>query len=216
MAHLNRSATTRHKQWHQRRLNCKRIFSSSLGAILGIGTIAYLTAVTGKNFLMAPLGATCFIAFVIPDSAFAKPGSIIGGHLFASMIGLIFSSVWGSTWWASALAVGAVIAGMQVLRVLHPPAASDPLLIMADGAATMDILITPVLSGSIMIALIAMLFNNIVLKHKYFRFILHTVANVSSNVFFHSQQFLFNSKTTCIADQFAVGTNHAVAGDKDR
>ena len=216
MAHVNKSATTRHKQWHQRRLNCKRIFSSSLGAILGIGTVAYLSAVTGKSFLMAPLGATCFIAFVIPDSAFAKPRCIIGGHLLASIIGLTFSTLWGTAWWASALAVGAAIAGMQILRVLHPPAAADPLLIMASGASTLDILITPVLSGSITIALIAMLFNNIVLKHKYFRFILHTVANINSSVFFHSQQFLFNSKTAPIADQFSVGTNHAVAGDKNR
>ena len=180
MVHVNRSATTRHKQWHQRRLNCKRIFSSSLGAILGIGTVAYLSAVTGKSFLMAPLGATCFIAFVVPDSAFAKPRCIIGGHFLASIIGLTFSVLWGTAWWASALAVGAAIAGMQMLRVLHPPAAADPLLIMASGSATLDMLITPVLSGSITIALIALLFNNIILKHKYFRFILHTVANISS------------------------------------
>ena len=47
--------TARHKnasgrqKWFQRRLNVKRIFSSSLGAMLGIGIVAYLSTLWGVN-----------------------------------------------------------------------------------------------------------------------------------------------------------------------
>jgi len=128
--------TARHKnasgrqKWFQRRLNVKRIFSSSLGAMLGIGIVAYLSTLWGINFIMPPLGATCFIAFVIPDSASAHPRNIIGGHVLSSLIGLLCIYVFSIHWWSYALAVGIATAAIQLLRILHPPAAADPLLVI--------------------------------------------------------------------------------------
>jgi len=79
---------------------------------------------------MPPLGATCFIAFVISDSAFAHPRNIIGGYVLSSLIGLLCIYVFSIHWWSYALAVGIATAAMQLLRILHPPAAADPLLVI--------------------------------------------------------------------------------------
>ncbi|WP_371377732.1 HPP family protein [Sporomusa aerivorans] len=175
------SNISKHQKWYYRRLNIKRIFTSSVGAMIGIGTIAYVSAITGVNFIMPPLGATCFIAFVIPDSAFARPRNIIGGHLVSSMIGIVCSYVFGLHWWTYALGVGVAIAAMQILRILHPPAAANPLLVMLEGGVPLDFLLAPVLIGSGTLSLVAALYNKLVTKHRYFRVVLHYVANISED-----------------------------------
>lgn len=180
MAYKSTTAASK-QRWHHRRLNVKRIFSSSLGSMLGIGAVAYLSAITGQGFLIPPLGASCFIAFVIPESAFAQPRNIIGGHLLSSMIGLLFSYTLGMQWWSFALAVSIAIAAMQILRILHPPAAADPILLMMQGAISWDILLTSVLGGSITLAVIATLFNKLIIQHRYYRIVLLFIAKLYSD-----------------------------------
>lgn len=166
--------------WYHRRLNVKRIFSSTLGAVIGMGVLSYLSKVTGCQVMMPPLGATCFIAFIIPDSAFAKPRSVIGGHIVSGMIGYLFIHLGGTQWWEYPLALGLTIGAMQVLRVLHPPAAANPLLII-DGHSALADLVGPVFFGSVIVAGIAAVFNRIIVKQRYFRIVLHHVANVSES-----------------------------------
>lgn len=176
------SKISNHQKWYFRRLNIKRIFTSSLGAILGIGTVAYVSTITGVNFIMPPLGATCFIAFFIPDSAFAQPRNIIGGHIVSSIVGILCSYCLGQQWWAYALGVGFAIAAMQLLRVIHPPAASNPIVIMSEWGLSLDVLLAPVVIGSSILALVAVLFNKFVIKHRYFRVVLLYVANISESI----------------------------------
>jgi len=37
--------------------------------------------------LMAPLGASCFLVFAVPERPFAQTRSLIGGHLVSSTVG---------------------------------------------------------------------------------------------------------------------------------
>lgn len=151
----------------QRKLNYLRIFGSSIGGSLGIAVIAFLSYNSEASFLMPPFGATCVIAFVIPESAFAQPQSIIGGHLLSSTIGMICYYFFQSHWWSFALAVGSSIAIMQLTRTLHPPAAADPVLLLMQGGAPWSFLITPVLLGSITLVLLATVYNNFIAQRPY-------------------------------------------------
>ncbi len=160
-----------------RRLNLKRIISSSLGATLGIACLAYLSSAAGIAFLLPPFGATCFIAFVIPDSAFARPRNIIGGHLCSSAIGLLYFYWVGPGPLSYALATGCALAAMQLLRIQHPPAAANPLLILLQNTVTFDFLLMPVLSGSIVLALFAKLFHKTIAAHRYYRISLFHIVN---------------------------------------
>jgi len=173
------SDTSTSQKWYYRRLNIKRIFSSSIGSMLGIGTVAYVSSVTGVNFIMPPLGATCFIAFVIPDSAFAQPRNIVGGHILSSFIGILCLFFFGLHWWVYALAVSSAIAAMQFLRLLHPPAAANPLLMIMQEGLPLDTLLAPVIVGSITLSLVVVLFNRVIARHRYFRIMLHYIANIS-------------------------------------
>ena len=70
---------------------------------------------------------------------------------------------------------------MQILRILHPPAAANPLLVMLEGGVPLDFLLAPVLIGSGALSLVAALYNKLVTKHRYFRVVLHYVANISED-----------------------------------
>lgn len=139
---------------------------SGVGGFLAISAVALLTKYTGSPFLMAPFGATCVLAFGVPDSPLAQPRNIIGGHIVATLVGLICLSLLGNDWYVIALGVGSAITLMQLTGTTHPPAGADPIVVIL-GAKTAVFIINPVLSGAIVITIIALLFNNLSKQRKY-------------------------------------------------
>ncbi|TKC05815.1 HPP family protein [Pedobacter frigoris] len=139
---------------------------SALGGFIAITAVALLTKNLQMPFIMAPFGATCVLAFGVPDSPLAQPRNIIGGHLISTFIGLSCFFLFGNEWYTLALGVGLAIAVMQLTKTTHPPAGADPLVVIL-GACHWDYLINPVLSGSVIITIIALLFNNISRFRKY-------------------------------------------------
>jgi len=136
------------------------VMLAGTGATIAIAATASLTDVTGTQFLMAPFGASCFLAFAVPDSPLAQPRNIVFGHLISSAVGLLVMNLLGAGWPAMAVAVGLAIMLMQVTRTGHAPAGADPLVVMAIAPAW-DFLVFPVLAGAVMIALVAVVFNNL-------------------------------------------------------
>ena len=59
---------------------------STLAALLGMlliqGILAVLPAQPGISYLLAPLGASSVILFVLPHSPLAQPWSLVGGLFF--------------------------------------------------------------------------------------------------------------------------------------
>ncbi len=140
-----------------------RISSAILGGIgasLAIASIADLTDVTGMQFLMAPFGASCFLAFAVPDSPLAQPRNIVFGHVISTAVGLLVLTFFGPGLWPMAIAVGTSVVLMQVTRTGHAPAGADPLVVFAT-QPTWNFLFFPVLIGAIAIAFIAVVFNNV-------------------------------------------------------
>lgn len=144
----------------------KHSIFSGIGGTIAIGVIAYLTKEMNMPLIMAPFGATCVLAFGVPDSPLAQPRNIIGGHLLATTIGLLCLTFLGTAWYSLAIGVGAAIGLMLLTKTTHPPAGADPLVIILAGA-NWSFLINPVLTGSIIITVIALLFNNMSKKRKY-------------------------------------------------
>ena len=55
---------------------------------------------------------------------------------------------------------------MILLNVTHPPAGGNPIIVII-GSVSYDYLITPVISGSIIIIVFAIIVNKFVLKKSY-------------------------------------------------
>lgn len=132
---------------------------SLIGAALAIGATGWLSQVFGALWLMAPFGASCVLAFGMPDSPLAQPRNIIGGHVIATLVGLAVLHTLGDSWWSAALAVGLALAAMQQTRTLHAPAGANPLVVIASHAP-LSFVVTPVLAGSLVIVAVAWCLNN--------------------------------------------------------
>ncbi len=138
-----------------------QIITGLVGGISGIGLVAWLTRLTEVPLLMAPFGATCVLLFAAPNAPLAQPRNVIGGHLVSALVGLVIMQLLGTGPLAMAAGVGVAIAAMQALRVVHPPAGANPLVVMMSGAIGYDFLLMPVLAGSISLVLVALLINNL-------------------------------------------------------
>ena len=65
-----------------------------------------------------------------------------------------------------ALAVGFTVTLMMYLRVLHPPAAANPLIALF-GDVSIDYIFSPVITGSLVIIIISVIINKLILKRNY-------------------------------------------------
>ena len=145
------------------------IFMGWLGGVLSIGAIGYVAHVTEYPLVLGSFGASCVLIFGFPESPFSQPRNVIGGHLLASFIGLVFLFLLGSHWWSMALAAGTAIAAMMCTKTVHPPAGSNPLIIMLS-LPTWEFLLTPTLIGATILVLVALFFNNLPRQRVYPRY----------------------------------------------
>ena len=144
----------------------KELSFISIGAFLAASVVGFLAYYTNEPIIMGSFGASIFVLFVLPDSPFAQPRNVIIGHFVTTLIGLIFYHLVGLEWWSMALALAFAIAAMQFLRVPHPPAGSNPFIVFLLGA-NWDYLWMPTLIGSLLIVLVALLYNNISKNRSY-------------------------------------------------
>lgn len=147
-------------------VNVKDCFTGLTGGFITIITLIYLTNMTSTEWLMAPFGASCVLVFSVWNAPLSQPRNVIGGHVVSTFIGLLIYHLFGNEPWAIALAVGLAIAMMMLTKTTHPPAGADPLIVML-GAYSWIYLISPVLIGSIIIVIFALLINNLRSNRSY-------------------------------------------------
>ncbi|MGE4327295.1 MAG: HPP family protein [Pseudodonghicola sp.] len=142
------------------RPSLQMILGAGAGGFLAVACLALLSEHASLALLMAPFGASCVLLFAAPQAPLSQPINVIGGHVLTSLIGLLLRTQLPNTWWALALAVGLAIAAMVALRVTHPPAGADPLVIFAAHPG-FDFLLFPVLSGTVLLVIIAIAFHRL-------------------------------------------------------
>lgn len=142
------------------RLPNKAIFLAWLGAFLAIVSVASLQEVTHAPLILGSFGASCLLIYAYPTSPFAQPRNVIGGHFIATLTGLVVMALFGVTAISMAIGVATAIGLMLIFRVPHPPAGSNPLIVML-ALAKWDFLVTPTLLGSLIVVGVALVFNNL-------------------------------------------------------
>lgn len=140
-----------------------------LGGFLAAATVGFLAYYTKQPLVLGSFGASIFVLFILPDTPFAQPRNVIGGHFISTLVGLVFFHLISSEWWSMALALATALSLMQFLRVPHPPAGSNPFIVFLVGA-NWDYLITPTLVGSVVIVLVALFYNNLQKEKTYPRY----------------------------------------------
>jgi len=102
-----------------------------------------------------------------PDSPFAQPKNVFFGHLITAVVGLFFLNfIPFPLYIIIPLAVGFGVSLMILFNVTHPPAGGNPIIIII-GSVSLDYLLSPVITGSIIIVIFAVIINRFILKKSY-------------------------------------------------
>ena len=150
------------------KIKLKKAFYALIFTIITIGLLSFLTYKTNLGiFLLASFGSTMVLLFDYPDSPFAKPKNIFFGHVLTSFIGIIFYKFISLPIFIiipASVALG--VALMIIFNVTHPPAGGNP-IIMISSSASFDFLLTPVISGVILVIIFGYILNRFVVKNDY-------------------------------------------------
>ena len=141
------------------------IAGSSASIIIGV--LAFLSFETSTGYwLMISFGATSLVVFVLYDKEFAQPANIFFGHLLGIIVGILFNEFIGMSPLSLALSVGSTITLMIYLKVIHPPAAANPLIALF-GDVSIEFIVFPVMTGSLIIIFFSVIINKYIFKRNY-------------------------------------------------
>lgn len=151
-------------------------FGAGLALSLSGGLLVLLNAWRGdlaSFLLIAPLGASAFLLFAIPNSPLAQPWSAVVGNTVSALVAVAVLQLALPAEISVGLAVGGAIIAMASLRAMHPPGGAVALatvLIALDGSRVgIDFALSPVLLDTALLVLLAIGYNRLTGRHYPFR-----------------------------------------------
>ena len=157
-------------------IDFKDHFWTFVGSFLGIALIGFINkenfSAADNVFLIGSFGASSVLIYGIVNSPLAQPRNLIGGHVICAIVGVtVHYIIPNEIWLSSAFAVSLSIVFMQITKTLHPPGGATALIANIGSEKITGLgymyVISPVLSGVIILLLVALLVNNRAAHRRY-------------------------------------------------
>jgi CBS-domain-containing membrane protein len=132
----------------------------AVGGALGIAVMTTLAHAAGEPLMTVPFATSIVLVMGSPEASPAQPRAIVGGHLLSALAGMACAATFGDAFWVPALGVGLAIALMHAAGAFHPPAGISPLII-TNAHATPLFLLSPVLSGALILTAYAFAYHRL-------------------------------------------------------
>lgn len=113
-------------------------------------------------WLVAPLGASAVLVFVLPASPLAQPWPVVGGNLLSALAGIALMKLGAAALWpplAVALAAGLGVAAMIAGRCLHPPGGGTAALMVLAGVSDWRFALFPVAVNALLLTAAGVAYN---------------------------------------------------------
>ena len=151
-----------------KKVNLIKSFIAALFSAITIGILTYLTYKTQYGvFLIASFGSSMVLLFGYPESPFAQPKNIFFGHLLTSIVGVLFVNFIPLPIHITIpLAVGIGVGLMIFFNITHPPAGGNPIIVIM-GGVSFNYLLSPIITGSIIVLIFGIILNRFIAKKKY-------------------------------------------------
>ncbi|WP_176559236.1 HPP family protein [Rubellimicrobium roseum] len=154
-------------------------FRAALGAGLALLACGALVSLGGTGgaaaglFLIAPLGATAFLLFAVPNSPLAQPWSAVVGNTVSAVVAVTVVLLGPPQPIAAGLAVFWAIAGMAAFRAMHPPGGAVALATVLSAPVVQEMgfgfVLAPVLLDTVALVGVALVFNRLTGRRYPFR-----------------------------------------------
>jgi CBS domain-containing membrane protein len=140
----------------------RSVFGVFTGLLLVLTISKYLGDLSGVNeWLMASLGASALLVFVLPQSPMAQPWAVIAGNSLSALVGISVIHFVSDPLMAMSFAASLSILGMFILRCLHPPAAAIALIVVLGNVMHFRYAIFPIMIDSILLVLVGAAYSNL-------------------------------------------------------
>jgi len=124
-----------------------------------------------KMLVLASMGASAFLLFVVPHSPLSQPWPVFGGHLVSAFMGVACVQWIPDIVLAAAVAVLLSIFAMHVLHCLHPPSSATAMVAVLGGpevhAIGWQFCYEVVAINAGLMVLLALVLNNLVPGRRY-------------------------------------------------
>lgn len=130
------------------------------GITISMAVITGMAMNAAVPVLVASLGASACLVFVVPNGPYSRPRNVVGGHFVAAGVGVLVAGTLGCTWYGAAIAVGGAVVAMLYTRTLHPPAAATALIAVLANQGLLYPLV-PAAAGAAILMAAGMVFNRL-------------------------------------------------------
>jgi CBS domain-containing membrane protein len=118
----------------------------------------------GSHWIVASIGASAFLIFVLPSSPMAQPWAVIGGSCISALVAIACNHLIHPIILLIPVSVGIAILAMFALRCLHPPAAALALLTSLNGVTNFSFVVSPVFGNTLLLVICAVIYNTLTKK----------------------------------------------------
>ena len=138
----------------------RAVIAGAIGGALAIAIMELMSARTMTPLMTIPFATSIVLVMGSPEAEPAQPRALVGGHLVATLVGLVMVKIAGPNPWAAALAVGLAMAAMHLTGTFHPPAGINPLLVVVNDMSWSFIAV-PVACGALLLLAFTYAWHNI-------------------------------------------------------
>jgi len=147
-------------------LTHKRILLSASAALVAIALVTLVSQFTlsGRDlpFMVASVGASAVLLFVVPSGRLSTPWAFAGGHLVSALVGVTCAQWITPLPLATASAVAGAILAMHYLRCVHPPGGAAALMAVLGGESIHSLgyqyVLTPVLLNVVIMLAVTLVY----------------------------------------------------------
>lgn len=131
----------------------------------------FFSADSHSPILVASMGASAVILFIIPNSPLAQPWPFVGGQMVSALVGITCALTFPEILVAASVAAGASVLLMLLLRCLHPPGAATALAPVLGGHAIVSLgysyALVPIGINVMVMLLMAIIVNRWLMGYDY-------------------------------------------------
>ena len=154
----------------QRKDQCLALLASFM-AMTCIGLLSsWLTPQVQTLFLVASVGPSMVLIFVVPNSPFSQPYPLLMSHFLAAIIGVSCAYLPLDLFLTGAIGLTLCMLAMFALGCVHPPAAATTMMPIIVGPAAVggfNFVVFPVLINMSILIILALVFHRCWLKKEY-------------------------------------------------
>lgn len=142
----------------QPRLPWRRIVLAAVGTGGAVALLGLAGSSIDLTLVFLAFAPSCLLVLVLPEAPVSQPIAVLGGHLVSATVGLGISSLPHDGWWVGPLAATASVLAMLVLRVLHPPAVANAVIVSVTSPGW-GYLLAPALPAAVLIVVFGLIWH---------------------------------------------------------